>query len=159
MSKILTFDSFINEEAGAFNVPYQNFDALTDEMLKYAKTVLNKKGFNAYQSPKSSAGIDWTWFQGNPLEKRPVKNPKFILSGWHGSSSYGKGKIITAIYVDNLPSQSSMSQILEWDLPFKNDPISNSMMTYFTTESFSDYKRFLEEVKKKIDETPKLIEQ
>jgi len=159
MSKILTFDSFINEEMGAFNVPYQKFDSLTDEMLKYAKKVLNSKGFNAYQAPKSSASIDWTWFQGNPLEKRPVKNPKFILSGWHGSGSYGNGKIITAIYVDNLPSQASMSRILEWDLPFKNDPISNRMMTYFTTESLDDYKRFLEDVKKKIDEAPKLTEQ
>lgn len=155
---ISKFDDWLNEEVGKFEVSHQKFNELTDEMLKYAKKALNAKGFNAYTSGKSSAMAEWTWFQGNPLEKRPVKEPKFVLSGWHGSGSYGKGKMITGVFVENLPTQVSLQQILEWKFPFEGDSskFSNRMMSYFTIEAYEDYKKFLDEVKARIDEAPKL---
>jgi transposase len=155
---IKRFDSWLNEEKGKFEVPHQRFTELTDDMLKYAKKVLNSKGFNAYNASKSSAMIDWTWFQGNPLEKRPSTQPMFTMSGWHGSGSYGSGKMITGIFTQNLPTQTSSQKILEWSFPFEGDSskFSNRSMTSYTSEAYEDYKTFLIEVKKKIDETPKL---
>jgi hypothetical protein len=157
---IKKFDSWLNEEAGKFEVHHQKFTELTDEILKYAKKVLNSKGFNAYNASKSSAMIDWKWFQGNPLEKRPSSEPMFTLAGWHGTGTYGSGKIITGVFTQNLPNQSSFQKVLEWSFPFEGDTskFSNRMMSAYTIEAYEDYKLFLGDVKKKIDETPKLPE-
>jgi hypothetical protein len=155
------FNTWLNEERGKFEVSHQKIDELTNEMLKYAKKVLNSKGFNGYISSKASAGVEWQWFQGNALEKRPYKEPSFILSGWHGTGSYGSGKIILSVYTKNLPTNLDLHKHADWELAIDSDTalFCNKMMTYYTAEAYEDYKKFLEEVKKLIDETPKLPEQ
>jgi hypothetical protein len=158
IKRVHLFESWLNEEAGKFEISHQKFNELTDEMLKYAKKVLNAKNFNAYTSSKASAQIEWTWFQGNVHEKRPVKEPKFTLSGWHGSSSYGSGKMITGIFIDNLPGTLKFEQIAQWEFPHASEisEFSNRAMTAYTKEAYESYQVFLKEVKQKIDEAPKL---
>jgi hypothetical protein len=158
MMKSLKFTEWLNEEKGKFEISHAQFDELTEEMLKYAKKVLNSKGYNVYNFSKSSAMGDWTWFEGNPHDKRPPYNaPKVTLSGWHGTGSYGKGKMILSVFYSNLPGHR-FTEVGDWGFPDTGETseFSNRMMTAYTSEALDSYRNFLKEVKKLVDEAPKV---
>ena len=155
MKRLLKFDDWkVNENLTRYTVHYQKFDDLTDEFLKFTKKTLNAKGYNAYKANKSSATIDWTWYAGNQLEKYPPNNaPKFSLSGWHGTGSYGRGKIILSAFAGNTPShKSSFEQLIEWRFPHDSgDNFANRMMIAYTPDALEDYKKFLASLKEIVE--------